>query len=183
MNYLYTGKIVIQRKTIKQLLTCAYELDVKQLMVKISADLIDTIKKTDYLFVFEIARKFKLTALYYRTLWQICSNFNEQIQLKYFLKLSFYTFYELISKNDPTIVADRNETLLLKQIMLWIFCNSAILNDNTRENDRKPIIEMILNEINYSKIDLNDLHRIIAEHNFVFKEVPECLHFFKNIFK
>ena len=161
-------------------MTCAYELDIKPLMEQLKLDLIATIQPNDFLLVFDITKKFKLNALYYHLLDLISSNFNDQIQLKYFLKLSFTALFELISKNN----SNRNEKILLNRILMWIYYNRVALNDLKRNNNTsQPIIETILKEINFNKIDLDDLNSIIAENSLLIKKVPECLKFLKNIIK
>lgn len=154
-----------------KIITCARELDLKNLIVKCERFLLDLYKKNTLL-AFEIAAKFKLKALYGRSFWQICSNFDESIKENYFFKLSPATLFNLIAN---TIVPNRDESLLLKRCILWIYFNKDKLYD-------VRFILMILNEIDYAKVDLNVIHAIINDHSLI-REIPECIKLFTHVLK
>jgi hypothetical protein len=158
LNFLYTNQISLDIRNIGSILACADELGVDQLIKHCELSFSKFDKK--YLFkIIEIARKHNLSTPYFDAYKHMCTNFDDCVQLHGFLGAPYWLIIDILLERS---IKQRDETLLLDRLFKYAIHNRRLFEKNPN------YLPNILSEIDFSKINPDDLNSLLANNNSLF---------------
>ena len=168
LDYIYTGKIVLNKDTVEQTLAMGDYLQMPQLTNICEQYMIDFLNGDNCIEMYFFARSHGCFDLAYNARNCICRNFRLLSQSKEFISLPKDKVIEILQFDELEI---QNETLVFETCLAWLKHHTKI---------RKACVRQLIKCVRFAHIDAGYFHDMVAR-DALLKKTDEMKTFFETV--